>query len=89
MLRTNEVTIAPAPLHAGEMAQVLAALVAHEAEVATLVARLAPRTAEPILSELARLGNGGAGLDAPSAAVRWLLPEILEEVGRRHRAARD
>jgi hypothetical protein len=89
MLRTNEPTIAPAPLHAGEMAQVLAALVAHEAEVASLVARLAPRTAEPILSELARLGTGGAAPDEPSAAVRWILPEILEEVGRRHPAQRD
>jgi hypothetical protein len=87
MLDTNAPAIAPAPLRPTEMAQVLAALVAHEAEVAALVARLAPRTAEPILVELARLGTSGAG--EPSAALRWILPEIHDELGRRHAAARD
>jgi hypothetical protein len=87
MLETNRSTIRPPPLGAEEMARVLAAVVAHGDEVAALVALAAPRTAAPLLAELAALGSGRLGDEEPSPALRWILSDIDEELGHRFRAA--
>lgn len=83
MLATEPLTIDPLPLRAREMAQVLAAIFAHEDEVVALVEELAPRTAARMLSELALLASGDLAADATSSALRWILLEIHDQVGRR------
>jgi hypothetical protein len=87
MLQTNRPTIRPPPLGAAEMARVLAAVVAHGDEVAELVALAAPRTAAPLLAELAALGSGPLGHAEASPALRWILSDIHEELGLRFRTA--
>ncbi len=80
-------TIHPPLLRPAEMAEVLAAVVAYEDGVAALVASLAPRNAGPLLDELARLGAGRLPHDRISHALRWILPEIHEELAGSYRAA--
>ena len=86
MLRANT-TIHPPMLRPAEMAELLAAVVAHEAEVAALVAALAPRNACAILHELVQLGEGTLPHDGMSHALRWILPEIHQEFAGSYRAA--
>ncbi len=86
MLEANT-TIHPPLLRPAEMAELLAAVVAREDDVAALVAALAPRNAGAILEELALLGEGRVSHDGISRALRWLLPEIHEEFAGTYRAA--
>ncbi len=83
MLGTNATaTIHPRPLGPVEMAQVLAAVVALEADVAMLISLLAPRHTDGLIAELTRLATADGGSEELSPALRWLLPEIHEELGR-------
>ncbi|HET8541542.1 MAG TPA: hypothetical protein VFL83_16820 [Anaeromyxobacter sp.] len=86
--RNANATIHPPLLRPDEMAELLAALVADEARVAGLVAALAPRNAGAMLEELALLAAGQVPHDAISRALRWILPEIHEELAGAYRAAR-
>ena len=86
MLETNA-TIHPPLLRPAEMAELLAAMVAQGSDVAALVAALAPRNAGAILDELERLGDGRIPHDGISHALRWILPEIHEELAGTYRAA--
>jgi hypothetical protein len=86
MLQANA-TIHPPLLRPAEMAELLAALVVQEADVAALVGALAPRNAAPILDELARLAEGRVPHDAISHALRWILPELHEQLAGEFRAA--
>jgi len=88
MVEANDRDFAPALLGAREMAELLAALVAHGEEVAMLVAQLAPATSDAVLDELERLGDGLLDPEQVSAALRWILPEVHRELGRRFSAAR-
>lgn len=83
MLEANAATIVPCPLRTREMAEVLAAHFAEESEVASLVERLAPRTASRLLAELSALVAGAVDPGELSPALRWILPEIHEELGHR------
>jgi hypothetical protein len=88
MLQANaNATIHPPLLRAEEMAELLAALVAQEDVVAALVASLAPRNAAPMLEELELLAAGRVPHDRISHALRWILPEIHEELAGSWRAA--
>mgnify|MGYP003466646814 CR=1 FL=1 len=69
------------------MAEILAAIVQREADVTALVSSLAPRNAGPILVELRLLAAGVVAHDGISHALRWILPEIHEELGRDFQAA--
>ncbi len=86
MIEANA-TIHPPMLRPHEMAELLAALVAQAQDVAALVAALAPRNAGPILEELERLADGQVPHDRISHALRWLLPELHEELAGTYRAA--
>ncbi len=87
MLQANT-AIHPPLLRPDEMAELLAALVAQEADVAALVGALAPRNAAPILEELGRLADGRVAHDAISHALRWILPELHEQLAGDFHAAR-
>lgn len=86
MLQAN-VTIHPPLLRPDEMAELLAAIVARGAEVETLVGALAPRNAGAILLELALLADGRLPHDRISHALRWILPEIHEQLAFPYQAA--
>ncbi len=86
MLQANT-AIHPPLLRPGEMAELLAALVAQEADVAALVGALAPRNAGPILEELGLLADGRLPHDGISHALRWILPELHEQLAGDYRAA--
>jgi hypothetical protein len=88
MIDTNAAAIHPAPLGAGEMAQVLAAVFAREEDVAALVAHLAGGSAQPILLELRLFTDGWITPEHVSPTLRWLLPEIHAELGTEFRALR-
>ncbi len=85
MLQANR--IHPPLLRPGEMAELLAVLVGQEAEVAALVGALAPRNAGPILDELDDLTQGRVAPEAISHALRWILPELHEQLAGEFRAA--
>jgi hypothetical protein len=87
MLQVKGIPLAAPPLRTAQMAEVLAALVAHGDEAAALVATLAPRSVEAILAELALVTAGRLDQLEASQAVRWILAELHEELGRRFRAA--
>jgi hypothetical protein len=87
MLEANA-TIHPPLLRPDEMAELLAALVAQGSDVAALVASLAPRNSAQILAELELLADGRLPHDGISHALRWILPEIHEELAGTFRAAR-
>ncbi len=86
MIEANA-TIHPPLLRAEEMAELLAAWVAESDEVAALVAALAPRNAGQMLEELERLAAGQVPHDRISHALRWILPEIHQELAGAYRAA--
>jgi hypothetical protein len=88
MLQPKGIPLTAPPLHAAEMAEVLAALVAHEREAAALVATLAPRSGDALLAELALVTAGRLEQADASQALRWILSELHGELGRRFRAAR-
>jgi hypothetical protein len=89
MLQANaNVAIHPPLLRPDEMAELLAAIFAHEGDVAALVSALAPRNAGPILEELELLADGRLPHDGISHALRWILPEIHDELAGVYRAAR-
>ena len=79
--------IHPPLLRPGEMAELLAAVVAREEDVAKLVRALAPRNAGAMLEELALLVGGRLPHDRISHALRWILPEIHEQLAAVYRAA--
>lgn len=82
-----DAAIHPPLLGPADMAELLAAFVARPAEVAALVGALAPRNAEAILAELELLADGRIAHDGISRALRWILPEIHEEIAGTYRAA--
>ncbi|HEX9048968.1 MAG TPA: hypothetical protein VF841_00375 [Anaeromyxobacter sp.] len=86
MLQTKT-AIHPPLLRPDEMAELLAALVAQEEDVAALVGALAPRNAAKILEELGRLMDGRLQHDGISHALRWILPELHEQLAGEFRAA--
>jgi ABC-type thiamine transport system ATPase subunit len=86
MLQANA-AIHPPLLRPEEMAELLAALVAQEQDVAALVGALAPRNAAAIVEELLRLADGRLAHDAVSHALRWILPELHEQLAGGFRAA--
>ena len=86
MLQGNT-TIHPPLLGSAEMAELLAALVAQPEDVGLLVATLAPRNADAMLQELELLRDGHLPHDRISHALRWILPEIHEELAASWRAA--
>lgn len=86
MLQANT-AIHPPLLRTDEMAELLAALFAQEEDVATLVGALAPRNAGPILEELGLLADGRLPHDGISHALRWILPELHEQLAGDFRAA--
>jgi hypothetical protein len=88
MLETKGTRLAPQLLGPGDMAEVLAALVTHAPAVAELVDALAPNGSAAILDELERVTSGRLGQEQASQALRWILPEIHAEIGRRFRAGR-
>ncbi len=79
--------IHPPLLRPSEMAELLAAVVVYEDDVAALVAVLAPRNARAILEELELLAEGRLPHERISHALRWILPEIHEEFAGGCRAA--
>ncbi len=87
MLDTNAVTVAPELLGARAMAQILAAIILLGPDVAAFVAGLVPGMADDLLAEIDGLANGGVTLDELSPALRWILPKIHAELGRRFRVA--
>jgi hypothetical protein len=87
MVQANT-TIHPPLLQAAEMAELLAAMVAQGDDVAALVTAIAPRNAGAILEELGLLGDGQIPHDRISHALRWILPELHEELAGTWRAAR-
>ncbi len=86
MLQANG-TIHPPLLRPDEMAELLAALVAQEDDVAALVGSLAPRNAGAILDELDALASGRLPHEGISHALRWILPELHEQLAGDFRAA--
>ncbi len=86
MLQANT-AIHPPLLRPDEMAELLAALLAAQDEVAALVGALAPRNAGPILEELGLLADGRLPHDGISHALRWILPELHEQLAGDFRAA--
>jgi hypothetical protein len=87
MLQANPATIHPPLLRPAEMAELLATFMARPVDVADLVVALAPRNAGAMLEELELLADGRLPHDAISHALRWILPEIHEELAGRYRAA--
>lgn len=83
MLDTNAATVAPELLGAKAMAQILAAILLLGPDVAAFVAGVAPGMADDLLAEIDGLVGGGVTLDELSPALRWILPEIHAEIGRR------
>ncbi len=61
---------------AEEVARVLAAMVAQESEVKTLLQILEPFDAHRLFLELRRFANGKLALRDLSDTLRWLLPEV-------------
>lgn len=86
MIEANE-RIHPPLLAPEEMAELLAALVAESDQVAALVTSLAPRNAGAMIEELEALASGQVPHDRISHALRWILPEIHEELAGSYRAA--
>jgi hypothetical protein len=86
MLQANT-AIHPPLLRTEEMAELLAALDGQDQDVAAIVGALAPRSAGPILEELARLAEGRLAHDEISHALRWILPELHEQLAGDFRAA--
>jgi hypothetical protein len=86
MLEGNR-RIHPPLLRPVEMAELLAAVVVREDDVAKLVRALAPRNAGAMLEELALLVGGRLPHDRISHALRWILPEIHDELAGVYRAA--
>ncbi len=86
MLHANT-AIQPPLLRADEMAELLAAIVAQGEDVASVVGALAPRNAGALLDELERLADGRLAHDGISHALRWLLPELHEQLAGDFRAA--
>ncbi len=85
--RPFSAAIHPPLLRPDEMAELLAAIVAQQEDVAVLVGALAPRNARAILDELERLGDGRLAHDGISHALRWILPELHEQLAGEFRAA--
>jgi hypothetical protein len=67
----------PPELSAGDMARVIAALQARQAEVKGLLAMLEPFDGYRYFLELKRVAGGKLAAGAMSDGLRWLLPEIL------------
>lgn len=86
MLDVNA-AIRPPLLRPAEMAELLAACTTRAEDVAALVAALAPRNAGAILAELELLSEGRLPHDGVSRALRWILPELHEELAGAFRAA--
>ncbi len=86
MLQANG-AIHPPLLQAAEMAELLAAMVAQGDDVVALVTTLAPRNAGAILEELGLLRDGQIPHDGISHALRWILPELHQELAGTWRAA--
>ncbi len=86
MLQANT-TIHPPLLQAAEMAELLAALVAQPDDVAALVTSLAPRNAGAMIEELELLRDGRLAHDGISHALRWILPELHDQLAGDFRAA--
>lgn len=86
MLDVNA-AIHPPLLRPAEMAELLAACATRAGDVAALVIALAPRNAGAILAELELLSDGRVPHDGISRALRWLLPELHEELAGAFRAA--
>jgi hypothetical protein len=87
MLDTKGSRLAPQLLGPADMAELLAAMVTHAGAVAELVDALAPRGSGAIMAELDRIASGVLRQEQASQALRWILPEIHAEIGRRFRAA--
>ncbi len=86
-MRQANTALHPPLLRPDEMAELLAALVAQEDDVVALVGALAPRNAGPILDELEQLADGRIAHDGISHALRWILPELHEQLAGDFRAA--
>jgi hypothetical protein len=79
--------IHPPLLAPEEMAELLAALVAESDQVAVLVTSLAPRNAGAMIAELDALASGRVPHDRISHALRWILPELHDQLAGSYRAA--
>jgi hypothetical protein len=88
MVQAKGVPLAAPLLRSAEMAEVLAALVAHGDEAEALVATLAPRNVDALLDELDQVTAGRLPQADASQSLRWILTELHDELGRRFRAAR-
>jgi len=77
MAKRQRDSAGPPALSAGDMARVLAALQAREADVKGLLAMLEPFDGHRFFLELKRVARGKVAAGAMSDGLRWLLPEIL------------